>query len=136
MIGRILAVAGAVCVALGVAWMAYTWWPRAPVVPAGPLVEGWAAGVDTFVLDVPEGCRVQRLNYTAWQQDDALPARIEFAVSQMGDPVSSTGTAVEDLAQDVVDLPLTADQVYALTVRGVNARWRFAVTCLPEASGR
>lgn len=94
------------------------------------LVEGWDEAVDTFLMDVPDLCPSQRLDYSAWQKDLEQPAWVEFVVSQMEEPVHTTGrTDVAEFVQDSQRWSLDDDSVYALTVRGIHARWRFAVVC-------
>lgn len=132
MIGRLLAAAGAVLVAVGVAYLAYMWWPRPAPASAAPIVEAWSSGAETFAMDLPAECAAQRLEYAAWQIDAALPAQLDFVVSQLGDQVHTTGTGdFTDYTDGAADWTLKDDAVYALTARGINARWRFAVTCAP-----
>lgn len=94
------------------------------------LAEGWDTATDVVVMTIPAACQAQRIEYRAWQKDDTAPASVEFVVSQMGSEVLSTANGdFADYTSGVVDWTLKDAQVYALTVRGVNARWRFAVTC-------
>lgn len=93
------------------------------------LVEAWASDTDTFLMDVPELCAAQRLDYSGWQRDSNLPASLEFAVSQLNNEIQSTNIKINDIAQGVEDWTLADNEVYALIVRGTNARWRFVVTC-------
>ncbi len=94
------------------------------------LAEGWDDGADTFLMDVPALCPAQRLEYTAWQKYDTNEADVEFIVSQMGNTIQTDGAAdFTDIVQDGATWALSDDSVYALTVRGRNARWRFSVAC-------
>jgi hypothetical protein len=94
------------------------------------LAEGWDTATDVVVMTIPAACQAQRLEYRAWQKDDTTPASVEFVVSQMNSEVLSTASGdFTDYTTGVSDWTLDGGQVYALTVRGVNARWRFAVTC-------
>ena len=94
------------------------------------LAEGWDTATDVVVMTIPAACQAQRIEYRGWQKDTAAPASVEFVVSQMNSEVLATASgAFTDYTTDTVDWALEDGQVYALTVRGVNARWRFAVTC-------
>ena len=94
------------------------------------LAQGWDSATDVVVMNIPAACPAQRIEYRGWQKDTAAPASVEFVVSQMGSEVLSTANGdFADYTSGVVDWTLKDEQVYALTVRGVNARWRFVVTC-------
>ena len=94
------------------------------------LAEGWATATDVTAMDIPAACPAQRLEYRGWQKDDATPASLEFVVSQLDREIHSTASGdFADYNIGAADWTLPDAQVYALTVRGVNARWRFAVTC-------
>ena len=94
------------------------------------LAQGWDSATDVVVMNIPAACPAQRLEYAGWQIEPAVPASVEFVVSQMGSEVLSTANGnFADYTSGVVDWTLKDEQVYALTVRGVSARWRFAVTC-------
>ena len=97
--------------------------------PSPVLAEGWAEATEVFALNVPADCPAQRLDYRAWQKDPALPATIEFYVSKMNEPVTTTGPQpVTEYTESSTTWSLDAT-TYALTVRGVTARWRFALAC-------
>ena len=103
--------------------------PAAGDTPNTVLVEDWQDATEIYLLDVPDMCPAQRLDYRAWQKDPAQPASVEFVISKMNEPVTTTGQVdVIEFAQGSAAWALDAT-TYALTVRGVNARWRFAVTC-------
>lgn len=102
----------------------------APSTTGTILAEGWDTATDVVVLDIPADCPAQRLEYAAWQVDDARLAQVDFVASQMGDQVHTTATGeFADYADGAADWTLKDDAVYALTARGINARWRFAVIC-------
>jgi len=102
----------------------------APTAAGTVLAEGWDTAADVILMDIPADCPAQRLEYAAWQQDTNLPARLEFVVSQFENRVDSITTdSFTDYAGGTADWSLEDNEVYALTVRGVNARWRFTVTC-------
>lgn len=93
------------------------------------LAEGWSTATDVVVLDIPADCPAQRLEYAGWQVDAARPSSLAFVVSQLEEEVIAAATGdFADYMTGAADWRLAAG-VYALTVRGVNARWRFAVTC-------
>lgn len=104
---------------------------RADAPTAGAvLAEGWDTATDVAIMHIPAACPTQRIEYRGWQKDAASPASVEFVVSQMDREIHSTASGdFADYTSGVVDWTLKDAQVYALTVRGVNARWRFAVTC-------
>ncbi len=94
------------------------------------LAQGWDTATDVVVMTIPAACQAQRIEYRGWQKDTAAPASVEFVVSQMNGEVLVTASGdFTDYTTDTVDWALEDGQVYALTVRGVNARWRFDVTC-------
>jgi hypothetical protein len=94
------------------------------------LAEGWDTATDVAVMTIPAACPAQRIEYRAWQKDKNTPASVEFVISQMSSEVLATASGdFTDYTIGAADWTLEAGQVYALTVRGINARWRFAVTC-------
>lgn len=102
----------------------------APPTAGAILAQGWATATDVVLLDIPAACPAQRLEYAGWQKDTATPASVEFVVSQRDNEVLATASGdFIDYTSGAADWTLEDDAVYALTVRGVNARWRFAVTC-------
>lgn len=103
---------------------------RTPPTTGAILADGWASATDVVLLDIPAACPAQRLEYAGWQIEAAIPASVEFVVSQMGSEVLSTANGdFADYTTGTADWTLEEGRVYALTVRGVNARWRFLVTC-------
>lgn len=101
-------------------------------VAEGPRViaEGWDTGVATFLMDVPESCPVQSLEYRGWQKTADSSASIRFIVSKMNEKITTVDAGdFAEFTEGTADLALKDDTVYALTVRGVNARWRFVVIC-------
>lgn len=103
---------------------------RTPPTTGAILADGWASATDVVLLDIPAACPAQRLEYAGWQIEAAIPASVEFVVSQMGSEVLSTANGdFADYTTGAADWTLEEGRVYALTVRGVNARWRFVVTC-------
>lgn len=104
------------------------WWNSPPA--ASAIIEEWASGADTFLMDVPTSCPVQELNYKLWQSDATRPASVEFVVSKMGNQVYTTGRQeFTDYVTSATTLSLPDNSVYALNVRGINARWRFSIAC-------
>lgn len=102
----------------------------APTTAGTVLAQGWDTATDVALLDVPAACPAQRLEYAGWQKDMAAPAAVEFVVSQRDSEVLATASGdFTEYTSGTADWTLKADAVYALTVRGINARWRFAVTC-------
>ena len=94
------------------------------------LAEGWDTATDVAVMHIPAACPTQRIEYKGWQKDAAAPASVEFVVSQLDREIYSTASGdFADYTIGAADWTLKEAQVYALTVRGVNARWRFTVTC-------
>lgn len=101
-----------------------------PASEARIIAEGWDAGVATFLLDVPESCPVQSLEYRGWQKAADSSAALRFVVSKMNEKVTTVDAGdFAEFTEGTADLALKDDAVYALTVQGINARWRFAVTC-------
>ena len=104
------------------------WWNSPPA--ASAIIEEWSSGADTFLMDVPTSCPVQELNYKLWQSDATRPASVEFVVSKMGNQVYTTDRQeFTDYVTSATTLSLPDNSVYALNVRGINARWRFSIAC-------
>lgn len=127
-LGLVVVIGGLTATVLMLARAGIDWWHSPP--PPSEIIEGWAAGADTFLMDVPADCAAQELTYSLWQIDPAQPASVEFVVSKMGDQVYTTGRQeFSDYITGITTLPLLDDSVYALNVRGINARWRFSIVC-------
>lgn len=94
------------------------------------LAEGWDTGVATFLMDVPESCPAQALEYRGWQKAVDSPAALRFVVSKMNEHVTTVDAGdFGEFTEGTADIALKDDAVYALAVQGINARWRFTVIC-------
>jgi len=101
-----------------------------PTPSARVLAEGWDTGVATFLMDVPESCPAQSLEYRGWQKTADSPASVRFVVSKMNEEITTVDAGdFAEFTEGAADLALQDDAVYALVVQGINARWRFAVIC-------
>lgn len=90
------------------------------------------AGTAVHLLDVPDRCAAQRLEYVASRLDADRSAAITFVVTQGNDEVRVTGP--KDVARDgdtrgVGVWSLDDGRLYSFTVYSDNADWMALVRC-------